>query len=440
MSHSVDDPVWTGLERRFAAVEAWIGEPAPWRPAEAGAPLATARVVPGRAFGPAKSERRRGGRRPVVALVLLVVAALLVALALVGVAGRPAPRPALAPGFHSLGVIAHTGSFDPGWTLWDRPAAVALPDGRALVMGYNITGRASYSAELFDPASATFTPAGSPILPFGSGFIGTGLLDGRVLVRADYDTSAALFDPATGAFSPTGLLSWARLDAATAVLHDGRVLVFGGDIKPHGQVVISSEAEVYDPATGRFTPTGPLSAAQFVGTATTLADGRVFVTTGDAGQAELYDPSTGTFTPTGSMTTPRGQYTVSILADGRVLVFGGTLPSDQVDGQQSLGSAEVYDPATGRFSAVGSLVVPRSGASATLLLDGRVLVTGGWDLAGPATELPSELYDPSTMRFSLVPDSLVPSGTGSAGSAATRLADGDVLIVESNGMVELFHP
>jgi hypothetical protein len=439
MSHSVDDPVWTGLERRLAAVEAWVGEPAPWRPSEAGAPLAAGRVVRGSAFNGAKTDRSRGGRQPVALLVLLVLAAILAALVVVGVAGRPAPRPALVRGFNTLGVVAPSGSFDPGSTLWVRPTVVALPDGRALIMGYTFAGQTSYSAGLYDPASATFTSVGSAptMLTNWIDYRATGLLDGRVLVTSGSDTSAALFDPATGAFAPTGSLSRSRFNAATALLHDGRVLVVGGEDMPQNHAADSS-AEVFDPATGRFTLTGSLSVAQPVDTATTLADGRVLVTTGDAGQAELYDPSTGTFTPTGTMTTPRGGYAVSILADGRVLVVGGLVSNDNVSTNEVLGSAEVYDPATGRFSGVGSLVVPRAGASATLLLDGRVLVTGGGNVADTATELSSELYDPSTMRFSEVPGSLVPFGKG--GTVATRLTDGDVLIVVSTGEVELFHP
>jgi hypothetical protein len=430
MSQSADDPIWIGLERRLAAVEAWIGEPAPWRPAETAAPLASARVVRGSTFKRAEADSRRGGRRPVALLVLLVVVGLLVTLVVVGGAGRPAPRPVLVPGFNTLGVTAQ----------WDFPAAVALPDGRALVMGFARSGRASASAAIFAPASVTFTPAGSSPTFIGNDQGVAALPDGRVLVTSPSDTSAALFDPATGAFSPTGPLSRVRSSAATAVLHDGRVLVVGGEDDTKGCCTIFSSAEVFDPATGRFMPTGSLSVGRGVGTATTLADGRVLVTDGeqDPGVAELYDPSTGTFSPTGSMRTPRRQHTVSILADGRVLVLGGLATPPPTADDELLGSAEVYDPATGRFSAVGSLVVPRRQASATLLLDGRVLVTGGLDLAGTGTGLPSELFDPSTLRFSLLPDSLVPSMP--FGSAATRLADGDVLIVASDGTVELFHP
>ena len=107
-------------------------------------------------------------------------------------------------------------------------------------------------------------------------------------------------------------------------LADGRVLFAGG---------CSTAAELYDPATGTFTPTGDMTAVRGGSPATLLLDGRVLFTggynCGPAGQdgiwasAELYDPATGTFSPTGSMGTPREFQTATRLADGRVLIAGG---------------------------------------------------------------------------------------------------------------------
>ena len=111
-------------------------------------------------------------------------------------------------------------------------------------------------------------------------------------------------------------------------------------------------------------------------TATLLTDGRVLVTAGCSTEAELYDPATGSFTPTGFLAEVRGGKTATLLADGRVLIAGGyNCASAGKDGLWA--SAELYDPATGTFSPTGSMSVPRELHTATLLPDGHVLITGG---------------------------------------------------------------
>ena len=136
-------------------------------------------------------------------------------------------------------------------------------------------------------------------------------------------------------------------------------------------------SEVWDPATGTFSPAGSLTEARSIHTATLLTDGRVLLVggwgTGPLASAEVWDPATGTFSATGSLAEDRGGHGATLLADGRVLAVGG-------DGSAgSLASAEVWDPATGTFSATGSLTEARSNHTATLLPDGRVLVVGGND-------------------------------------------------------------
>ena len=139
-------------------------------------------------------------------------------------------------------------------------------------------------------------------------------------------------------------------------------------------------------STGAFVPTGNMTIARSSHTATLLKDGRVLLTggvnagygyAGSAGSAELYDPSTGTFTATGNMTTNRAGHTATLLPDGRVLI-GGEYTGD--------GTAELYDPATGKFTQTGGMKDLHESQTSNLLSNGKVLITGA-----PS----AELYDPA---------------------------------------------
>lgn len=174
-------------------------------------------------------------------------------------------------------------------------------------------------------------------------------------------------------------------------------------------------------STGTFIPTGNLNVARIDHTATLLNDGRVLIAGGTTpgiavltqiSSAEIYDPTTGSFTLTGNMTTSRSGHTATVLLDGRVLITGG-----RDNAYQPIASAELYDPVTGTFSATGNMKEARGGHVATLLSTGKVLISGSADRS-------LELYDPATGTFG-------PTGyvNGSAfGIPAARLLNGDVLL------------
>ena len=266
------------------------------------------------------------------------------------------------------------------------------------------------------------------------------LLDGRVLMTGDYTRTttgnftvpvysnlAELFDPATGTFRPTGSMVRAQGGATATRLQDGRTLIVGGiGFSNNGgqpAAMKFTTAELYDPATGQFSLTGSMGVGRADQTATLLDDGEVLIAGGDdlsgaLATAELYDPKAGTFRPTGAMTTARARATATLLSDGRVLVIGGM-------GATDLGSAELYDPGTGKFSPTGSMSTLRSAYTytATLLRDGDVLIAGGQG-EGTASLATAELYDPATGTFG-------PTGsmaTSRGGHTATLLSDGRVLI------------
>jgi hypothetical protein len=121
-----------------------------------------------------------------------------------------------------------------------------------------------------------------------------------------------------------------------------------------GIVILLNSSDLLAQSPGKFVATGTTTTQRNGHTATLLKDGRVLIPGGSfynplgkntlLSSAELYDPSTGTFTPTGNMTTARERHLATLLADGRVLLVG----------KLDL-SAELYDPATGTFTATGGL-------------------------------------------------------------------------------------
>jgi hypothetical protein len=117
----------------------------------------------------------------------------------------------------------------------------------------------------------------------------------------------------------------------------------------------------------------------------------------------------------GPMPAPRAGHTATLLVDGRVLVAGGESDGDG----PALGSAEIFDPTTRSWTPTGAMTVPRSDHHAFLLPDGRVVAIGGTLAANAA----AETWDPSTGRWTAIAvPGLPPTGT------AAVLADGRVLL------------
>ena len=195
-----------------------------------------------------------------------------------------------------------------------------------------------------------------------------------------FTVRVAMARPAA-AFVPTGDMTAPRSQHTATLLLDGRVLIAGGlqgwgpGYYPafYGDVPKVASAELYDPVSGTFTSTGSMSEARSGHTATLLIDGTVLVT-GTDNTAELFSPATGTFSVVGE---PYGGFraTATLRNDGTVLVAGGRYVAPHTD--VSGAAAQFFAPESGGFVATGSLITARDGHTATLLVDGTVLVTGG---------------------------------------------------------------
>ena len=343
----------------------------------------------------------------------------------------------VAGGFEGgVGALSSAELYDPASGTWSATGslttarayhtATLLPNGKVLVVGGtpdpDFFGVVFSSAELYDPASGTWTtqPFIGSLHTARELHTATLLPNGKVLVAGGDDgsgnslTSAELYDPALGNWTPTGSLTTAR-NIHTATLLGGAVLVAGGD---NGGGPLSS-VEVYIPASGTWFAIGSLHTARELHTATLLPNGKVLVAGGDNGgplnSAELYDPASGAWTVTGSLNTARAYHTATLLPNGKVLVPGGV-------GNGILSSAELYDPASGTWSATGNLITPRMFHTATLLPNGRVLVAGGYDgITGSLSS--AELYDPGTITVTNTND----SGPGSLRQAVADANDGDTI-------------
>jgi len=273
-----------------------------------------------------------------------------------------------------------------------------------------------------------------------SGHTATLLPNGKVLIAGgmrrnqDFYKSAELYDPATSQFQPAGDMNERRVSPIAVLLRSGKVLIAGGWVG-HG---CTDSAELYDPATGRFTMlTSRMSSPRGDARATLLGNSDVLITggadhdsPGGVASAEVFHAATATFQSVGAMHFARVAHTATLLRDGRVLLAGGR--GDRVNT-----AAEIYDPKTSRFTETGSLFTARYKHAAGRLPDGRVLIAGGSDERDWTGTLKSaEIYDPRTGKFSLA--SPLNDSRFKLPEEAVPLESGDLLVAGGSKNVEIF--
>jgi hypothetical protein len=330
------------------------------------------------------------------------------------------------------------------------PFVSTLDDGRVLVAGGWSGGHVVATAELYDPLTQTFSPTGSMAQSHGWFAARSAKLpDGRVLVAGGYDdttgaalATAELYDPASATWSPTGSMASARENNSLVPLADGRVLVFGGwsaitALSPdHSEIAVSgaptSSAEIYDETTGEWTLAGSAPGAVAYAAAELLKDGDVLVASGSAGSvttgsrnAELFSLAPdggdgGVFTAVGVLPAATITYwgsSLFALPDGTALFVAASSNTASFPG----GPLALFDPSTNTFAAVGADLI--AGTQGISLAGGDVfLLTGG--TSGTATTQ-TEVYRASTGTWQHGGSMTVPH-------PFTRLAlltDGSVLVI-----------
>ena len=381
-----------------------------------------------------------------VLLMVLVIAA--VGAAMIGAGLFRAPIPAVHGVFASTGLMME---------MRIDATATRLPDGRVLIAGgwnqlrtglaggeSDVSTRALATAEIFDPATETFSTTG-PLIQARRDATATLLADGRVLIAGGFRSaptadggeelgeilgSAEIFDPGTNTFSSVGAMMSTRGFHSATLLQDGTVLLAGG-IGRGGEPPTGpgsgplDSVESYDPTTQTFRSIGnPMHAGRYQPTAMLLSDGRVLIV-GDEGSlplADVFDPTNEGFTAIAATDAGASASSAGILPDGRVLLIGEGL---RTDGTRILSpSWQVFDPTTDTFTVLAS--GGEFGDVAVPLRDGRILVMGA---PPPGLGLPveptSQVFDPATGSIVNVGPM---NNLRESGQTATLLADGRVLV------------
>jgi len=269
-----------------------------------------------------------------------------------------------------------------------------LNSGKVLV-----AGGGTDTAEIYDPTTGSFTATAGKMSVARLHHTAALLKDGTVLIAGGVSSettpalqSAELYDPASNSFTPIAApMVSPRVFHVAALLPNGTVLLAGGSDSDDSSHGATNSAEIYDPVAKTFTVSAnTMSAQRYGATATTLGDGSILIVDGDASttttaSADLFDPVSGRFSPTtGAPAVARFFHSAALLGDGTVLIAGGTGAGAR------LASSEIYDPATETFKPGPSMVYARSEFTATALSDGNVLIAGGVgtnNFALPSTEL-----------------------------------------------------
>ena len=325
-------------------------------------------------------------------------------------------------------------------TARDGHTATLLPNGNVVVAGGENNNAAVASTEVYSPLTSSWTNSGNLnvarsnasalLLPNGMVLVAGGCI-GSCLGATT--APAELYNSVSGTWSSIGSMAKARTYFGMVLLPSGKVLAAGGctGLNANGCSGVTAKAEIFDPSTDKWSATGTMTAARGSFTLTLLANGKALAAGGinsagnPVGSAEIFDPSTGKWTATGVMITARDEHTAVLLATGNVIVAGGENAASVTTTK-----TELYNPSTGKWTASGNLNTSRLEHTATLLADGNVLIAGGNNVTNNATTVlaSAELYNPANGKW---------TNTGSmnnarVGHTATLMTSGKVMAVSGS--------
>ena len=233
---------------------------------------------------------------------------------------------------------------------------------------------------------------------------------------------------------PEHTLADPHLLGAATRLGNGQVIAAGGlDRKSFGFRAIN-RAELYDPATQRWTATGTMNAPRWSLDAITLSNGKALFAGGSAAftpapaldTAEVYDPATGTFTLTkNTLSVGRQSFGISRLLNGQVLLAGGNPTGNNLNGSGTT-AVDIYDPNTNEFHAAAAMHEGRALHAQVTLRDGRAVVIGG-------AQTSSEIYDPVKNSWTLLADKLPMTLKD---TKAFELPDGQIFIAGGQNTID----
>ncbi|MEK7425793.1 MAG: kelch repeat-containing protein, partial [Actinomycetota bacterium] len=240
-------------------------------------------------------------------------------------------------------------------------AATLLGDGTVLLAsGTTVNGLSTPTAELYDPVANVFRRTLTDMLRGHADYTATSLPDGRVVLvggqpfcQSGAENRVERYEPLTQQFSQLGFLTLPRVGHVAAQLPNGSILIVGGSQANSSCLFtgLLDTAEIFDPVTGSSRLLASrLCSKKFRPTISPLPDGRFLIAGGfnrdnshDAsGCADIYDPATETFSPTGRMVFPRGDHFAVPLANGDILMGGG---NDEA-GDTTTATAEIYENVT----------------------------------------------------------------------------------------------
>ncbi|MBX3464935.1 MAG: hypothetical protein KF830_17340 [Planctomycetes bacterium] len=308
------------------------------------------------------------------------------------------------------------------------------------VMGVSVTGPTGSAVHtLFTPNDASWHGLKvhwqSAMLPFsGPTFFGQ--------ISNDVVNQFGL--PDTGALAPANLAT-ARAFAQSFVDANnnagaGDIVIAGGGTGSLTAATGLASSELWDFRRMRVLPGPTMGSSRALHVAVRLADDRVLVIGGANAASvivpscEIYDPTTNSFTPTGSMATGRILHAACRLADGRVMVAGGASAIDIANlTVTALSSVEIWNPATGTWSAGNAIGGARIAPALTLLSNNQVMVSGGVQIAyflglpiSATTQTAVQRWNPGTGTWTSGPN-MSQARSFHHGNQVT-LADGRVLM------------